>query len=461
MGKLSTMKHTLCHPVRSRRSQIRASLFVLFCVSAGLCGTGIEWKPSKIRTAIDLGHVVKGMQSGQKITMLPLNRNTITFESRATLRDLWIIDAGFKSILWWPFGGEGNMPHERVVRVEPSLSNLALVRTFGENRFFRIGYFPYKYNKDAINLGEYLHRSGTYPGYLLSTENYELMCASHTFGKYPFRSGAVPSQNNALMYGAYTYLYGVHFRFSNLGGLIQHDATLSMATETRPVGDLTPGYELSLNTPLFEFGMGVVYNHGISFHPSELKPKNRSNQYIDTTVQINGEIILDTNYWSHRGVKAMARMALNVRHFINSDMLSPHDLRLFLELAVLGIENRPRYYNKLSERMPFMLGIHLPTFNLIDLLCVQLERYATPYNSFAPFDELSLPVWRDVQTPVTRDDWKWSVRAQKKISALFSLHLQVANDHLRTLRYDKKKSDIALTRSPSDWYYLLKFEFGI
>ena len=37
-----------------------------------------------------------------------------------------------------------------------------------------VGYFPYKYNPEARNLGEYLFRSGTYPVYLTNDYDFPL-----------------------------------------------------------------------------------------------------------------------------------------------------------------------------------------------------------------------------------------------------------------------------------------------
>jgi hypothetical protein len=427
-------------------------------------------KKLSVKTAIDAGHVVKGMQGNQDVEMLPLNRNTVTLEWGKDFSDFWALKMGIVNILWWPFGGEVNQPFERIVRVEPALSVAKLQANFKKAQswsgFVEIGYFPYKYNQDARNLGEYLHRSGTYPGYLMTTENWQ------------------------LMNGARTYKTGVHGRLSHLGDRLSHDVTLFLETEIDPIGDITPGYEINLNLGFLEVGAGCALNHYLSFHPSQLEPKdeNHMNTYVEldytvTTPQgdsavryagpmsslpaniqtdIEDSLITPrvTSHWSHRGIKLMGKAALNPGLYLPEGLLGPEDLRIFMEVAVLGLEDKEYFYETLSERVPVMFGVNLPTFRLIDLLCVQIERYDSPYNNFLPYNELSLPTWQDGEEPKTRDDWKWSVYAMKTINRLFKLHVQVANDHLRTLKYDRIKSNVPLTRNPTHWYYLAKLEFG-
>lgn len=41
-----------------------------------------------------------------------------------------------------------------------------------------MGYFPYKFNPDATNLGEFLFRTGTYPLYLISNFNHSHLLAA-------------------------------------------------------------------------------------------------------------------------------------------------------------------------------------------------------------------------------------------------------------------------------------------
>jgi hypothetical protein len=362
------------------------------------------------------------------------------------------------------------MTHERIVRVEPGISVLKIRGQFNETGslkgFFEAGYFAYKYNEDAINLGEYLHRSNTYPGVLFTTENWQFM------------NGA--TSNN----------YGIHTQLSHLDGMITQDLTFFMETEATPVGDFSPGYELNFNFGFLELGGGFVLNHFLSYKPSKLRPKDNKNRYveIDTTVitadrdtvpsyqgpftglsystqdaidEDSTIIPVASSRWTIKGIKLMGLFALDFGSFFPEGVLSPRDLRLFAEVAVLGLENQPYFYEDIIERIPIMVGFNFPTFKFLELLCFQVERYTTPYKNFVEFNTISLPIWKEENERVTRDDWKWSVYAKKSINSLFNLHIQVANDHIRSLKYDVIKSDIPLTLTPDHWYYLVKFEFGI
>ncbi len=453
--------------------QLFASLFLAISTIQGAALS--DHLKLALKSEVDFGHVVKGVQSesGREIDMLPLNRNIVTIGTQAKFNENWSLEAGFRNILWWPFGGTGDMPHERIVRVESQLSIARMTGHFG-SLTLDAGYFTHKNNRDARNLGEYLHRSGTYPGYLVTTEDWQLM------------NEASPQ------------FYGVRASYTQAEGRVKHDLTFFLETEVNPVGDISPGYEISLNFGLLDLGGGVALNHYLSFHPSQLQPNTSDdkNVYVEVapfqpasgppTAAYAGPlsdapfavkeavaadslqiITLRKSRWTHEGIKLMGRAALNLGGFLPEGLLGPDDLRLFTEVAVLGWENHPYFYESRQDRMPIMVGFNLPTFKLLDLLSVQVERYTSPHNSSAYYSDLSLPIWKErldengSKVQIAEDDWKWSVFAKKRVNRLFAVYLQVANDHLRTLRYDQVKSESSLTQAPSHWYYLAKLEFGI
>ncbi|HON11597.1 MAG TPA: hypothetical protein PLE24_12080 [Chitinispirillaceae bacterium] len=77
-------------------------------------------------------------------------------------------------------------------RFVPYLVDAALEHTlkFGNNTLFtEFGFFPVKYNPQAMNLGEYLFRSGTYPPYLSSgfeLADKEKLTGLHTMYRHDF-----------------------------------------------------------------------------------------------------------------------------------------------------------------------------------------------------------------------------------------------------------------------------------
>ena len=294
--------------------------------------------------------------------------------------------------------------------------------------------------------------------------------------------------------------YGVHFKHEMLGGLIRHDVNLFLEEYILPINDLTPGYEVSLNLPRFQMGLGAAYNRGISFQPSATRPKSPENSFVEVDSSaasgaFKGPYLLAptkiknavrtgdttaikyriTHRWTQRGAKLMARAALDLGFLLPEGRKGADDLRLFAEAAVLGLENQPFYYDKLSQRVPVMFGLNVPTFGLLDLLSVQGERYTARFDDIKRQSELSLPVWLVPEWDVSgdpvesdykpshyaRDDWKWSVYAKKTVNRLLAVHAQIANDHMRLLTFNSAYTENTITSTPKDWYYLVRLECGI
>ena len=149
------------------------------------CGSALEATDSLVLDRLDMnlkldaGQIVNGFYV-RKVEFQPVNRNTVGLSERAKYGDAWEFNAGFEGILWWPFGASdlGLPPEQRTVRVEPRLSQAkARLNLIPESNqaYVELGFFPYKYNPDARNLGEYLYRSGTYPGVVQTTDGLHLM----------------------------------------------------------------------------------------------------------------------------------------------------------------------------------------------------------------------------------------------------------------------------------------------
>lgn len=438
------------------------------CVRAeGAADKALEdFKP---RFAVDFGQIIKGKTGSSEFEYQPMNRNILELRQAGRLGEDWRFDAALMGLIWWPFNTNPTEPVHRTMRSEIRIRE-AKLRWIpaGEGAgtgFLDIGYFPYKYNPDAHNLGEYLYRSGTYPGIVYTTDGFQLM-------------------DDALV-----ETYGAHLRLSHWGGVLTQDANLFLEPMAAPVGDITPAYELSLNLPFFQAGLGAAWNRGISWKPSRLRPRTPDNTYakvtdvvadsaglpdtvviagrLDQIAAFNPQDTVKLGYWNKRGLKLMMRMAVDLGFVLPEKLRGPEDLRLFMEAAVLGWENQGFFYEKRSQRMPVMVGLNLPTFTLLDLLSLQVEYYAARFDNTQSYTTSSLPIW-DVESfstynpeDFTKDDWKWSLYAHKRINRLFNVRVQVANDHLRLREFLQQQSAETLTRRPSHWYYLVRLEFGI
>ena len=430
---------------------------------------GVRFDEISPRFAVDFGQIVKGKTGTSEFTYQPVNRSTLVLSQSGSFEDLWKFDLGFMGLIWWPFNTNPTEPIHRTlrseIRVQQAKATLNLPGIGSFKNYLEMGYFPYKYNRDARNLGEYLYRSGTYPGIVYTSDGFQLMD------------------------NAYYDTFGIHAHFSNLGGIISQDVNFFPEPLVAPIGDITPAYELSLNLPIFQAGVGAAYNRLIAFKPSALQPKTPDNTYAKVTdeitaadgtkdtIEIRGRLDqiassnpLDTvklGYWNKRGLKLMARAAVDLGFLLPEKARGPEDLRLFAEAAVLGWENQGFFYENRSQRIPVMFGINLPTFTLLDLLSVQGEYYAARFDNTQSYTTSSLPVW-DVASFTSynpddfkKDDWKWSVYAKKSFSPLFRVRVQIANDHMRLREFLLQQSDETLLRRPGHWYYLMRLECGI
>jgi hypothetical protein len=301
---------------------------------------------------------------------------------------------------------------------------------------------------------------------------------------------------------ANNYSHGALLTVSQFGGALRHNVSLFMETSYFPIGDFSPGYDVSFTQKWFELGGGVVLNHYLALHPSKLKPRDPENTYVHAQDSAGGadyygpgdqipssisgspaftQEVLDR--WTHKGVKVMGRAALNLNSLLSADRRNPEDLRFFGEVALLGVENYPLFYEKRSERMPVMFGVNLPTFKWLDVLSLQGEYYASPFNDNSKFTSGSLPIWaaryetttdpfggtqlvldangRVIPIENKEDDWKWSVYGKKTVNKVISVYAQAASDHIRLTDGKFNASSVPLTGTPKEWYYLLRLEFAL
>ena len=187
-------------------------------------------------------------------------------------------------------------------------------------------------------------------------------------------------------------------------------------------------------------------------------------------------------YYTTSAVLLMARATLDPKKVLALPMMGPQDLKLYFEVDVLGLKNYPVYYEKISERMPIMMGINLPCFRILDLLAVQAEYFNSPWlnNTFSfasgnhervnntPY----LPISNDTVLSRTnyndmtaKDNWKWSVLAKKTIQNRLTVSFQCARDHLRLpsskYYYGPQFEPNEVTAFKDSWYWVTQISWGI
>lgn len=359
------------------------------------------------------------------------------------------------------------------------------------------GMFMYKYNGDAVNLGEYLYRSGAYPNYTVT-------------GGYVLVNSAA-----ANLQGAKSSLNFGNFK-----------ADILLTTET----NLAPLYDWSLGAiasytiadGLLDLGAGVNFKRLIQVKPSRTSPHTLANGYLTNggkiystnlnyydnqseyykkkktpagdakaaLIQADRDLIdslLDPartpvrpelNYYTSAGILMMARASLDIKKLFSSELFGPQDLKLYTEAALLGLKDYPVFFEKKSERMPIMVGFNLPGFKFLDLISVQVEQFKSPWlNNTAQIANQAIPLphfpiasdtissvteWNDL---ATKDDFKWSILIQKKLGNYITWSAQAANDHMRLVSsryyYGPQFDHNEITVSKSDWYWMTQLSWGI
>jgi hypothetical protein len=288
----------------------------------------------------------------------------------ANFQKEWIsdFDAGFKIVAPMPYGWNSRF-HLGMTTAYPvpyvqNQSNSELMRrklvlymidaalekkiTVNNHSFYvEGGFFPVKYNPQSMNLGEYLFRSGTYPQTLYS--GFELADKEK--------------------------LVGIHLQYTtawNTQGWIKGDFFFTSGFRDAPIHDFSPALILTASPdPAIEAGLGFDYEHLISVDERRTTPatdpENKRNigtpvgnyyVWLDTNAATKG----DTVIYTFRGLKSEARLTLNPQAYFTSKYLGKEDLKLYGEIALLGLQNYPGWYEKMWERVPIMFGFNFPSY---------------------------------------------------------------------------------------------------
>ncbi len=348
-----------------------------------------------------------------------------------------------------------------------------------------VGNFSYQYNPDVQNLGSYLLRGTVYPQILIGG----------------FEDFSVDSTKANLL-GA-----NLHFGAGNLG----LDVILNSEREIPPTFDWSLAFVAKYKAlGALDIGGGVNFYRLLPSNPSLTTPGKFENvgdlaRYaeFDTTVSADGNHI-DTLYFSHRGIKLTGFFSLDLKPFLGLDGASPADWKIYGEAAVIGIKNYGKTYDKLSERIPVMLGVNVPTWGLLDHLSLEVEYFKNRYrNDMAllgnqrnvadwTLQEHVIPtpapvryadygiengVWMNANgdsvvvagTPLDvenlhTDDFKWSVHLEKTIRSSIRFTAQIANDHYRpraiaTGFINQEGGTAEALSSKSDWYFMLRLGY--
>lgn len=478
----------------------------------------IERKPLAIGTKIETGKIVDGESNkyfGDDPDDFYLSYIGVNLTQEVVVDRLMELKVGVGGVFFYSFPNKRGYSAAQGTKFGPGVSQAQARFKFGDDAdpwgSLRLGYFPYKYNPDAKNLGEYLFRSMPYPA-LVTTGGWSIT-------------------DNALVRAQ-----GVEFRLSHWEGRIKQDFILMSERDFRPQGDFSPAYVVQGTFGPLQLGGGASFHHFLPIdsklsktdpanaakdlvirYPTFPEFKAAQNQYefdkatgmarvedtirhaagtplIATQTDVEGvasenpQLTLDpqtfwvtdaagavyrpdTVYYTTQGVKLMARASFDVQKLLPMAFLGPEDLRIYGEVAVLGWKNQPGYFENRMDRVPRMFGINLPAFKLLDVLALEAEYFPNPME-----DDLEQMISKGNYNPIPfgsgvlfpavdrKDDWKWTLYASKQVFTGFALKGQIANDHFRAPQITPNQhlfASVPSTRKLSNWYYVFTMNFGL
>ncbi|MBN1129984.1 MAG: hypothetical protein JXA71_13410 [Chitinispirillaceae bacterium] len=450
----------------------QAGIFLLIIMACVWCfSEGEDTRRLNVsgRLAVDNGQIVNSHYLGKRVPFrLWVNRGYLNLRFQSTFGEKLRVSAEPEVKVWFNTYPSTmiNTAHVLVPFTEYSWITLAEARgvfsPFGNDNpslMFSAGIFPFKYNPDARNLGEYLFRSGTYSPYISSGFEYQFMRLS-----------------------------GFHLS-SELFGFLQQDLFLHGETQVLPLHDWSLSYCIGADFNLFTAGSGISFHHWFPVDDQFTRPKNiyNSNNFRNVYRTETG----DTGYYTFKGIKLMGRWAFDPKRLMPatvSERFGKNDLRLYTEAAVLGVKNYRafmphvtgadtawipdtvnNFYGDLKQRIPIMAGFVFPTCGLLDILSLEIESYPWPEKNVFYDQQNQYYLPRPVTIADTGvysrkayayDTWKWSINARKTVVNGVELVGQVARDHLRHDVYQEGQRDPeeALTRS-NEWAWFMRLQY--
>jgi hypothetical protein len=309
------------------------------------------------------------------------------------------------------------------------------------------GLFDYKYDNNIKNLGLYLIRGSVYPQILQSG----------------FETKEMVQSANML---------GAHIR-SDFGESFTQDVLLVSETELKPKYDFSLIYVGTYRLgKAMDFGFGANFYHALPARGEVTSPSDKD--FDPNLVQIQGPLSkldriyaldkdttiiplasrltpadslrISREWYTHQGIKLMGRFAFDPKEFFGGweNRLGPNELKVYGEAAIIGVKSYELIYQKISERIPVVMGFNFPTFKILDDLVLEVEYFNSPYMpDYAKLMEFSSPIprssyWNRSTTDtsshpynVETDNWKWSLYASKVLAGHVKISAQAASDHFR------------------------------
>ena len=346
-------------------------------------------------------------------------------------------------------------------RLHQAQGIFSLINNESASLTLSLGLMPYKYNPEVRNLGEFLFRTGTYPFLIINNFNFPL--ARLSGGR-------------------------VHFAktWEKVG--LSVDQFVLSERDMPPMNDLSLATIVGVNAlKMVGLGGGVDFAHLIPLNGDLTTPA--AAKYPDDSG--------NTGAYTFKATKLMGRMTIDPigtlrgKNPLITDIFGENGGKIYGEIAVVGLKNYPASnviikgtdrmnpwgYDSIAERMPWMAGINIPLWKILDVCAFEIEKYPAPYPNdyYQAFMNKGLPIptWQnEVRNNTTEydsaqyriDRWYWSVYMKKQITGHFTLLAQVSRDHMRWDVNTGNEDDYATEEimvKPGQWSWRsgLLFEF--
>ena len=428
---------------------------ILFIAKMALCSDSMSHITPIFSgyTSFQAGEVMKGIGIGTvSLDHRWLQTAYVGIMADAAINDHFRVLAALEGELDFSFGvnpGAVDMNRQtEMPRTSLNIKHAEGIYSFGdpERPFLQVegGLFPYKYNPDARNLGEYLFRSFPYPQFIINV-----------FDR------------------PYAQLAGLRIG-NRIGTFFHEDLLFTSEIQYYPLMDFSLSYVAGLSIArCVEIGGGIDLDRLLPVNNMETTPNLTENKYYTPTE--------DSGYYSFSGAKIMGRLSFDPKVFLPEGIFSKEDLKIYSELSILGlknypvdtIHNNPPYYTKLTERIPIMLGFNFPVcgpalsnlmgFKLLDMLNGELEYFPNKFpNSFDQTFSKYGP-WPTPEDPANKhDNLRWSIYAKRDCGRNFSVIVQIAHDHLIPETFtlaqgQTDRTDVVLRHG--DWWWVAKTQF--
>lgn len=324
--------------------------------------------------------------------------------------------------------------------------------------FTEFGYLPIKYNQQVRNLGEYLLRSNCYPNVVVN--GFELSDKEKIVG-----------------------WHGMYKNDFSEESWLRGDLFFHTEMSLYPLYNFSLSYLLSANiNNLIEIGAGLSHQHLIPINKLKTTPGDDREQWNRNTGEFQKVGYIspedDTIVYTFRGTKAMGRITIDPKALFKAPIFGSEDLKIYSEVAVLGLKDYDYWYDNRLERMPFMVGFNFPTFKLLDVLAIEAQYWKYPWSNNAelvwraggplPYmiygSNPDLPNFIEADTMrVHDDDFRWSIYASRKIMNRIRISLQFASDNMaRTVFSPPPPSFTKYTEvmpRTKDWYWSSRIQF--